>query len=197
MQEVSFAIVLLISRHLKCDIIQCMMTSRKQEGQNQLDPNYIVGFVDGEGCFSVTCSERKDCRTGYEIKAAFEIEVVIDDFPIMKKIYKALRKPGQLYSFDFKRYPNWKPHCKIKVSNLKDIVEKIIPFFKLHPLQSKKRKSFKIFCKIIELIQNKKHLEREYAIRILEMRNKMNPTGKGNRKSNLVSRSAVNTLATP
>ncbi len=175
------------------------MTS-KHKGQNLLDPSYIVGFVDGEGCFSVTCSQRDDCKTGYEIKAAFEMEVVIDDYPIMKRIHRALDKPGQLYSFDFKRYPKWKPHCKIKVSNIKDITEKVIPFFKAHPLQSKKAKSFKIFCKIVKMIQEKKHLQRSYAKKIVKLRNTMNPTGKGNRKYDLVqlgSRSAGKPLATP
>jgi len=174
-----------------------MATSREQEGQYLLDPNYIVGFVDGEGCFSVTCSRRSDIRTGYEIKAAFEMEVVVDDYPIMRRIYKSLGKPGQLYSFNFKRYKNWKPHCKIKVSNLKDIIEKIIPFFKKHPLQSKKQRSFQIFCKIVEMIKDKKHLNPKYILKIIKLRNNMNPTGKGNRKSNLVSRSAGNPLATP
>ncbi len=197
LREVSFVIVLLISWLSESDIIQCRMTSKKQEGQNQLDPNYIVGFVDGEGCFSVTCSKRDDIKAGYEIKAAFEMEVVIDDYPIMRRIYETMNKPGQLYSFDFKRYPNWRPHCKMKVSNLKDITEKVIPFFQKYPLQSKKQKSFKVFCKIVRMIQNKKHLHLKHAIKIVALRNTMNPTGKGNRKSNMVSRSAVNTLATP
>ena len=179
-REVSFVIVLLISWSPKTVMIQCRMTSRRQEGQYQLDPNYIVGFVDGEGCFSVTCSKREDIRAGYEIKAAFEMEVVIDDHAIMTRIYEALGKPGQLYSFSFKRYPSWRPHCKIKVSNLKDITEKIIPFFKKHPLQSKKRKSFETFCRIVEMIRQKKHLNPKYAAKIVTLRNTMNPTGKGN-----------------
>ncbi len=176
------------------------MAPREQKGQNQLDPNYIAGFVAGEGCFSVTCSKRNDIKSGYEIRAAFEMEVVDDDFEIMKKIHRALGKPGQLYFFNFKRYPKWKAHCKIKVSNMQDLLEKIIPFFKKHPLLSKKQKSFEIFCKIVEMIKEKKHLQERYAKKIVALRNKMNPTGKGNRKYNLVklgSRSAGNPLATP
>jgi hypothetical protein len=108
--------------------------------------------------------------------------------------------PGHIYTFEFKRYPRWKPHCKLKVSNIRGLTEVIIPFFKKHRLQSKKRRSFEIFCKIVEMIKNKKHLNLKYAKQIVEMRNKMNPTGKGNRKYNLVllgSRSAGNPLATP
>ena len=165
-----------------------------------MDPNYIVGFVDGEGCFSVGCSRRPDVKLGYEIRAAFEIEMVVDDKPILEKIHKTLGQPGQIYTSDFKRYPRWKPHCKLKVSNLKELTEKIIPFFTKYPLQSKKRKSFEIFCTIVKMIIEKKHLKKSSARKIIAMRNKMNPTGKGNRKYHLVqwgSRSAGNPPATP
>jgi hypothetical protein len=178
-----------------------MSTLSRQKGRYQLDPSYIVGFVDGEGCFSVTCGKHIDCKAGYTIQAAFEMEVVTDDYPIMQRIYKTLGRPGQLYTFSFKRYPAWKPHCKIKVSNLKDLTEKIIPFFTRYPLQSKKRRSFQIFCRIVRMIQQKKHLQPKYAKQILRLRETMNPTGKGQRKyqrgNRLGSRSAGKPLATP
>ena len=177
-----------------------MRTRSQQKGQNLLDPNYIVGFVDGEGCFSVGCSRRSDLKLGYFFTPAFEIEMTIDDKEVLEKIHETLGKPGQVYTSVFKRYPRWKPHCKLKVSNLKGLTEKVIPFFRRYPLQSKKKKSFKIFCKIIKMIQEKKHLQLKYAKRIVAMRNKMNPTGKGYRKYNMVqwgSRSAGNPLATP
>src|SRR3989338_1052767 len=116
-----------------------MYTRSQQKGQNLLDPNYIVGFVDGEGCFSVGCSQLKDVRLGYTFTAAFEIEMTIDDMNIVKRIHQSLGKPGQVYTSVFKRYPRWKPHVKLKVSNIKDLTEKVIPFFKKYPLQSKKR----------------------------------------------------------
>ena len=177
-----------------------MYTRSQQKGQNLLDPNYIVGFVDGEGCFSVGCSQRKDVRLGYTFTAAFEIEMTTDDMNIVKRIHQSLGKPGQVYTSVFKRYPRWQPHVKLKVSNIKDLSEKVIPFFKKHPPQSKKRKSFEIFCKIVEMIQQKKHLQLKYAKKIVEMRNKMNPTGKGYRKYysvQLGSRSAGNPPTTP
>ena len=172
-----------------------MHTQSRQKGQNLLDPNYIVGFVDGEGCFSVGCSRRSDLRLGYFFTPAFEIEMTIDDKEVLEKIHETLGKPGQVYISEYKRYPRWKPHCKLKVSNLKGLTEKIIPFFQEHPLQSKKNKSFEIFCRIIKMIQEKKHLQLKFAKQIVVMRNRMNPTGKGNRKYNLVqwgSRSAGN-----
>ena len=176
-----------------------MYTRSQRKGQNLLDPQYVVGFVDGEGCFSVGCSRRKDVDLGFTFTAAFEIEMTIDDSEVLKKVHNTLGNPGQVYTSVFKRYPRWKPHVKLKVSNIKDLTEKIIPFFKKYQLQSKKRKSFKIFCAIVKMIQQKKHLKLKYAKKIVAMRNTMNPTGKGYRKYYAVqwgSRSAGNPLAT-
>jgi HJR/Mrr/RecB family endonuclease len=39
-----------------------------------------------------------------------------------------------------------------------DIVNKIIPFFKKHPIQGVKAKNFKDFCKVVVLMKEKKHL---------------------------------------
>lgn len=160
-----------------------MYTSKKSgRTKSFLKPEYVVGFVDGEGCFSVTVHPRSDCKQKCEIRPAFEMEVSIDDKEIMERIYEALGKPGQLYVLDYKRYSKWKPHIKIKVSNLKDLVEKIIPFFKKHPPQSKKRNSFEIFCKIVSMIQRKEHLTKEGVEKIVRLREAMNPRGKGFRK---------------
>ncbi|KAF0117249.1 MAG: hypothetical protein FD151_2391 [bacterium] len=163
-----------------------MYTPRKinnREGQNLfLNPNYIIGFIDGEGCFSITIHPRSDCKERCEIRPAFEIEVSIDDKDLMEKIYRSLGMAGQLYVLNYKRYKKWKPHVKIKVSNLKDLTEKIIPFFRKYPLQSKKRKSFEIFCKIVAMIEKKKHLSKEGVEKIVRLRESMNPKGKGFRK---------------
>lgn len=160
------------------------MYSSRKSGRTKsfLKPEYIVGFVDGEGCFSITIHIRKDCKRRCEIRPAFEMEVSIDDKEVMERIYKNLGNPGQLYILDYKRYEKWRPHIKIKVSNLKDLIEKIIPFFKKHKLQSKKRDSFETFCKIVSMIQRKEHLTKEGVEKIVKLRETMNPRGKGFRK---------------
>ena len=34
------------------------------KGNHQLNPNYITGFVDGEGCFHITIAKRTANKTG-------------------------------------------------------------------------------------------------------------------------------------
>jgi hypothetical protein len=120
-----------------------------------LNPNYIVGFVDGEGCFCVSLN-RKNQQIP-EVRLIFEIELREDDLDILKSIQLALRC-GNIYYLKYDRYAKWRPHVKYKVSNFTDISQKIIPFFRKYPLQAKKRLSFEKFCKVAEIIETKEHL---------------------------------------
>ena len=135
-----------------------------------LDPNYIVGFVDGEGCFSITIN-RNSTMHRPEVRLVFEIELEEDDGPILRSIQEVI-DCGNIYRFVYKRFPHWKPHYKYKVSNFKDIYGKVIPFFRKYPLQAKKKFSFEKFCQAAELIKEKKHLTLEGVERIKKIRHK-------------------------
>lgn len=123
-----------------------------------LDPNYVVGLVDGEGCFSITIN-RNDDRLP-EVRLLFEIEMREDDEPILRKVQETLGC-GNIYRLQYERYEKWRPHVKYKVSNFSDMTEKIIPFFTKHPLQAKKRFDFQKFVLVAELMKTKQHLRLE------------------------------------
>jgi len=125
---------------------------------SKLNPYYLDGLVDGEGCFSITFNRHKNNRI--EVRLIFEIELREDDKEILERVKETL-ECGNLYHLDYKRYRKWKPHFKYKVSNLRDIVQKVIPFFNKYPLQAKKRKSFEVFSKVANLMLLKKHLTPE------------------------------------
>lgn len=132
---------------------------------SKLNPYYLDGLVDGEGCFSVTFNRHKNNRI--EVRLIFEIELREDDKEILERVKKTLGC-GNIYYLNYERYKKWKPHYKYKVSNLKDIVQKVIPFFNKYPLQAKKKKSFKVFSKAADLMLLKRHLTPEG---ILEIKN--------------------------
>ena len=121
-----------------------------------LNPNYVVGLVDGEGCFSVTFNKHKNNRL-LEVRLIFEIELREDDLEILKRVQITLGC-GNIYYLNYEKYKQWRPHCKYKVSNLKDITQKIIPFFQQYPLQAKKKNSFALFSKVAKLMLEKHHL---------------------------------------
>lgn len=159
-----------------------------------VNPDYAVGFVDGEGCFCVPISVHKTLVRRREVRPTFEIEVREDDLPILRKIQRVLGC-GKIYRLEFKRYEKWKPHVtprqargdpersakgrtvervKLKVSKLSDLQNILIPFFERHPLQAKKRKSFRIFKRIVRMVARKKHLTPEGIAIIEQLRDQMN-----------------------
>lgn len=126
---------------------------------SKLNPYYLVGLVDGEGCFSVTFNKHKNNRL-LEVRLIFEIELREDDKEILERVKETL-ECGNIYYLDYAKYSKWAPHYKFKVSNLKDITEKIIPFFQKYPLQAKKKLSFDLFQKVAKLMLKKQHLTAE------------------------------------
>ncbi len=134
---------------------------------SKLNPNYICGLVDGEGCFCISFNNHKNGRI--EVRLLFEVELRADDLEILKRL-KTTLECGNIYKLDYMRYQKWKPHCKYKVSNIVDITQKVIPFFKKYPLQAKKKISFKSFCKAAELITAKMHLTNNGVTQIRKLR---------------------------
>lgn len=119
-----------------------------------LNPHYITGFVDGEGCFSVSISQKR-FRVP-EVRLKFEIELREDDEPILKEIQKVLQC-GSIYHLEYEKYKKWQPHVKYMVGSFKDIRDKVIPFFQRYPLQAKKKKQFEFFCKVAKMMENNEH----------------------------------------
>jgi LAGLIDADG endonuclease len=134
-----------------------------------LNPNYIVGFVDGEGCFSITFN--KNGNRLPEVRLLFEIELREDDESILRDIQVTLGC-GMIYRLDYARYAKWRPHVKYKVGNFTDIYDKIIPFFQRHPLQAKKRFDFVKFCQAAGLIKAKQHLTPQGIAKIYAMKHR-------------------------
>ena len=132
-----------------------------------LNPHYVVGFVDGEGCFSITLN--KNGARLPEVRLIFEIELREDDLPILEKIAEVLGC-GKIYRLEYARYAKWSPHVKLKVSNFADISEKVIPFFTKYPLQAKKAVQFEKFCRVAEIIKRKEHLTEEGVQRIYKIK---------------------------
>ena len=123
---------------------------------SKLNPYYLTGLVDGEGCFCVSFNKHKNNRL-LEARLLFEIELREDDKEILERVKETL-DCGNIYYLNYEGHRKWRPHYKYKVSNIKDISTKIIPFFQKYPLQAKKKHSFEKFCIAARLILAKRHL---------------------------------------
>jgi hypothetical protein len=142
----------------------------------KLSPHFVAGFVAGEGCFCVSVSKHQTLKRRIEVRPEFEIELRADDAAILEKI-RNLIGCGTIYRLDYKRY-KWAPHAKLKVSNIIDLKNKIIPFFTKYPLQAKKARSFALWAEIVEMVYQKKHLDYSGFQKILKLRGRMRQIGK-------------------
>lgn len=159
-------------------IVPSPFLKRAGEGAklSKLNPHYIAGFIDGEGCFAISIGKHNTLRNRIEIKLEFEIELRADDRLILERIRETL-DCGNIYHLSYERY-GWRPHEKYKISKLSDFQQKLIPFLKKYQLQAKKRNSFMIFCKAVDLVARKKHLSPEGIQIFRELQQEMRQNGK-------------------
>ena len=130
---------------------------------------WIVGFVDGEGCFSVSIFKNRTSKCGYQVMPEFVVtqgQKSLDSLKIIKDFFGC----GAIYVN--RRYDNHKENIyRYCVRNFKDLNEKIIPFFRTNELLTYKKKDFEIFCKAIEMIINRQHLTLEGLETIRQLKN--------------------------
>jgi len=117
--------------------------------QERLNPWWIVGFVDGEGCFSVSRFRNKSCRSGYQTLYEFVVTQSAVSRQAMENI-KMFFECGHIYLN--RRHDNHHHHLlRYCVRNQTDLKTKILPFFRKYPLQTIKRIQFEQFSnKLLE-----------------------------------------------
>ena len=64
------------------------------------------------------------------------------------------------------------------VRNISDLRDKVVPFFKKHPLISIKQKDFEKFARVVSLMKDGWHLKKGGLIAILKIAYSMNFSGK-------------------
>jgi len=143
---------------------------------------WILGFVDGEGCFSINFTKQPDrqevkrirrgYKTGYQISHNFAVSQGERSLPALEKI-KNFFGVGQIYVN--RRHDNHKEDMyNYKVANRGDLLRVIIPFFEKNPLWTSKQKDFMIFAECVRLMQQDQHLILDGMIRIARLTQAMN-----------------------
>lgn len=153
-------------------------TSAENQQERLIRLGWVVGFVDGEGCFSVgyikqpNCGKRKGYKLGIQVWCEFAVTQGEKSIKSIEKLQNFF-KVGKIYLN--KRYDNHKEHLyRYVVRKRIDLKETIIPFFQKYPLQTAKRKDFKKFVKCFEMIENGQHLTIEGLKRIDKIVSTMN-----------------------
>lgn len=126
--------------------------SSRDNQQERLNPWWIVGFVDGEGCFSVSTFKNYTCKSGYQTLYEF----VVTQGERSKSALEAIKEYfncGHIYIN--RRYDNHKYNLlRYCVRRKDDLRNKIVPFFKKYRLKSTKREQFEKFCERLMALES-------------------------------------------
>ncbi len=132
----------------------------------KLEPQWIVGFVDGEGCFHVGINKHADMTTGYQVLPEFTVVQHERDVQALHAL-KAFFGCGVVRK-------NHGDRLAYRVRGKDHLLERIIPFFEKHKLKTKKRVDFQKFRKIVRMMGEDRHLTREGIDEIQRIKNQMN-----------------------
>jgi len=124
-----------------------------------LNPEYVVGMVDGEGSFTAYIQNPDMPSTKkrrVRVEPRFYIKLIEKDKDILYKL-KEFFGCGSVY-FQKDSRPNHQ-HCyRYEVFNWNDLDNIIIPFFRKNKLKFvSKRNDFEIFCELMERFKKKEH----------------------------------------
>ena len=120
-----------------------------QNKELKLEPNFVSGFIDGEGSFSVTFIKDKSYKSGWQIKTSFSIGLHKKDLALLEKIkiYFGVGGISQKGVNGIQYYVN-SPKDLLIIENHLDN----------YPLLTQKQADFILFKNILELIRRKEHL---------------------------------------
>lgn len=125
------------------------MVKRYKNEYPQLNPFWVTGFCDAEGCFSISISQRRNLN--WRVIASFDVNLHIKDVEILYIL-------KQFFGVGNVTLRPKKSNCVYRVTKIKDLISVIIPHFLKYSLITIKYSDFILWSKVVNLIYAKKHL---------------------------------------
>ena len=146
---------------------------QQETRRRPLDPMWVVGFVDGEGCFSVSIHRNPYARRtrGWQIAPVFHVYQHEKDREVLEDL-RVLFGCGYLRS----KGPN-SDVLTYAVHARRDLERAILPFFERYRPRVKRR-DFESFATIVRSMQREEHFTDAGFERIVHLAYSMNGSGK-------------------
>ncbi len=131
----------------------------------ELTPDWIVGFTDGEGCFFVGVQKHPEMTAGFQVLPEFVVVQHERDIQILYALKRFFgcgvvrRNHGDRFAYRVRKL---------------ECLERVIQFFEKHPLKTKKNVDFRKFRRIVMMMREGRHLDKDGLIEILSMARTMN-----------------------
>ena len=173
-----------VSRTTHCDVRRGVYSSDNVTGaENQQERliefrGWVVGFVDGEGCFSIgfvrqpSRTNRRGYKTGFQVSHEFAVTQGASGIACLESLRGFFGVGGVIPN---RRYDNHREDMlRYAVRRRDHLLDVVIPFFREHPMRSPKQLNFEKFASCVELMAAGRHLEVDGLIEIAEIAETMN-----------------------
>lgn len=131
----------------------------------KLNPWWVTGFIDGEGCFILSIYKDPRQKTGWRVQLSFKIALHLKDRAILEMI-KNFLGVGQIYS-------HGSNSVELRVQSIKELA-KIFEHLEKYLLITKKLADYKLLKQAYDLMLNNEHLKKEGLRKFVGIKASMN-----------------------
>jgi len=131
-----------------------------------LNPNWVTGFVDAEGSFSIRVYEQAG-KTGWGVLPTFNLHLHSKDLALLYSI-RDFFGVGRVFCYENEK------SAKYVVSKMSDLTNVIIPHFSKYPLLSAKCIDLKLWVMCINILVKKEHLTLKGLNNIISIKSALN-----------------------
>lgn len=125
---------------------------------------WLAGFTDAEGCFSISFLKRGNSNN---VVLNYSFNLHKNDFAVLEMIKKTLHCGSLSISGNF---------CKYTINDHTSLIHVVLPIFNNTSLNSTKQSQFLIFQKAVNLLVDKKHLTEAGKLCLFQYYNEMKET---------------------
>ena len=133
----------------------------------RLDPWFVTGLTEGEGCFCVSIAIRPKMKVGLEARPSFSLSLNERD----RELLGALQA---FFECGWIRESRSDRTFKYEVRSVPELSDRIVPHFEAYPLWGAKRHSFSGFAEVCQMIGQGDHLRPEGMAEIVRIAYEIN-----------------------
>ena len=133
---------------------------------------WAVGFVDGEGCFSISVVRNPSCKLGWQVQHEFSVTQAASSRPALELLIEVF---GCGKVIENTRHDNHRePLLRFSVKRRSDLEAIVVPFFEERPLRTAKQSDFVWFATVLRMMEEGAHTTPEGLAAIARITEQMN-----------------------
>jgi len=132
-----------------------------------LDPWFVTGLTEGEGCFCISLAIRAKLRTGLEVRPSFSLSLNEKDLELLEDLQA-------FFGCGWIRRSKGDRTFKYEARSIADLTDVILPHFDRFPLRGYKAKSRAGFSHVCRMVEQGDHLQRDGLRKIVGIAYRMN-----------------------